>query len=109
MKQILNLLTIFLILFLFGCTAHSNLTPIGEGNIDAVVSLGGPFIPVAETKIPTPYFSAGANYGLRENINLDANLHITSLFYELAGFDFDTFILVSLSVYSISVKLNSFK
>jgi hypothetical protein len=87
-RPILNLLIFFLILFGFGCSAHSNLTPTGEGNIDAVVSLGGPFVPVAETKVPTPYLSAGANYGLTSNINLDANLHITSLFYELAGFDF---------------------
>ena len=29
--------------------------------------------------------------------------------FELARFDFETLILVSLSVYSISVKLNSFK
>ena len=32
-----------------------------------------------------------------------------TVWFELAGLDFDTFILVSLSVYSISVKLNSFK
>jgi hypothetical protein len=73
---------------LFGCSAHSNLTPVGKGNLDVAVSLGGPFIPIAETKIPTPYLSIGANYGISENMNMDANLHITSLFYQISGLDF---------------------
>lgn len=79
---------LFCIGILFGCSAHSNLTPVGKGNIDVAVSLGGPFIPIAETKIPTPYLAFGANYGISENINVDANLHITSLFYQINGLDF---------------------
>ena len=71
-----------------GCAAHTNLTPVGKGKVDAAISFGGPFIPVAETKIPTPYLSIGTNYGLTENINVDGNLHITPLFYQLSGFDF---------------------
>lgn len=71
-----------------GCSAHSNLTPVGKGNIDAAISLGGPFIPLAETKIPTPYLSIGANYGISENINVDANFHVTPLFYKMTGIDF---------------------
>ena len=72
---------------LTGCAAHSNLTPVGKGNVDVALGLGGPFIPIAETKIPTPYLSIGANYGLSENINVDANFHITSLFYQINGLD----------------------
>lgn len=82
------LIVIPFLVFIPGCGAHTNLTPVGESNLDASVSFGGPFIPVADTKIPTPYLSAGANYGLTENINVDGNLHITSLFYKIAGFDF---------------------
>lgn len=78
---------IILLSFLVGCSAHSNLTPVGKGNLDLAVSLGGPFIPIAETKIPTPYLSIGANYGLTKNINVDANFHITSLFYQINGLD----------------------
>ena len=78
---------IILISLLSGCAAHSNLTPVGKGNIDVAIGLGGPFIPIAETKIPTPYLSVGANYGLTENINVDANFHITSLFYQISGLD----------------------
>lgn len=75
---------------LSGCAAHSNLTPVGEGNVDFAVNLGGPFIPIADTKIPTPYLSIGANYGISENMNVDANFHITSLFYQISGLDFGT-------------------
>ena len=78
----------FILIISIGCSAHTNLVPIGKGNIDGSLSLGGPFIPLAETKIPTPYLSVGANYGLREKINLDANFHLTPLFYKLTGFDF---------------------
>ena len=42
---------------------------------------------------------------------VDAKVEAATLtiWFELAEFDFDTFILVSLLVFSISVKLNSFK
>ncbi len=85
---IYDLLAILFLTLIIGCAAHTNLTPVGKGNVEASISLGGPFIPVAETKIPTPYLVAGANYGMTENINLDGTLHITSLFYQIAGFDF---------------------
>ena len=89
MKNIIcDFLAVLFLTFMIGCAAHSNLTPVGEGKVDASLSLGGPFIPVVETKIPTPYLAAGANYGLTENINIDGTLHITSLFYQIAGFDF---------------------
>ena len=87
-KLIYNLILTFYLSAIFGCAAHTNLTPLGKGNVDAAVSFGGPFIPVAETKIPTPYLSMGANYGVTDQINIDGNLHITSLFYQVAGFDF---------------------
>ena len=61
---------------------------MGKGNIDANISIGGPFIPITDTKIPSPYATIGANYGMTDRINLDANLHITSLFYQVAGLDF---------------------
>jgi hypothetical protein len=62
--------------------------PLGEGNMDANVSLGGPFIPLTEPKTPAPYAVAGINYGASERLNLSGNLHITSLFYKVAGIDF---------------------
>jgi len=87
-KSSLILLQLIFFILLIGCAAHTNLEPLGKGNIDASVSFGGPFIPLAETKIPTPYLVSGVNYGLTENINIDGSLHITSLFYQIAGFDF---------------------
>ena len=70
------------------CSAHTNLEPLGKGNMESSVSLGGPFIPLADTKIPTPYLTIGTNYGFSNNINIDGNFHITSMFYQIAGLDF---------------------
>jgi hypothetical protein len=70
-----------------GCAVHKNLIPLGKGNMEADVSLGGPFIPLIEPKIPAPYASAGINYGISEKVNIEGNLHITSLFYKVAGLD----------------------
>ena len=89
MSNIIPALCFVLIAYLLvNCSAHANLEPVGKDNLEASVGLGGPFIPVAETKIPTPYLVIGTKYGLTEEINIDANLHITSLFYKLAGFNF---------------------
>ena len=87
-KFISKIIPMLFISLMISCAAHTNLAPVGKGEFVVTLSLGGPFITVAETKIPTPYLSIGTNYGLTENINVDGNLHITSLFYQLAGFDF---------------------
>ncbi len=87
-KYGLKLLAALFLFLIIGCSANTNLVPVGKDNVDASISLGGPFIPLANTKIPTPYLSVGANYGLDSNINLNANLHLTSMFYKVIGFDF---------------------
>jgi hypothetical protein len=82
-----SVIFIIIVLFTHGCAVHKSLMPLGSGNIEADISLGGPFIPLIEPKIPTPYASAGINYGLSERVNVEGNLHITSLFYKVAGIE----------------------
>ncbi len=90
LKYFFTFIKVLCFSLILGCSAHTNLEPVGKGNFESAISLGGPFIPIAETKIPTPYLSIGTNYGMSENFNVDGNLHITSIFYQVAGFDFGT-------------------
>lgn len=80
-------ISLFLIL-LIGCAAHTNLEPIGKSNLSANFSIGGPIVKAFGTRIPIPYATAGANYGLNNKFNLNGNLHLFSLPYQIFGFDF---------------------
>ncbi|MGE5498509.1 MAG: hypothetical protein ACM3Q2_10580 [Syntrophothermus sp.] len=74
-------------LYLSGCAAHTNLMPVGKGNAEVSAGLGGPFITVSDMKIPAPYITLGGLYGLKDDINLNANIHVTSFMYKVAGID----------------------
>lgn len=80
-------LTIILLL-LVGCAAQTNFEPIGKGNVNGNVSLGGPIISAFGTRIPLPYLTVGANYGISDQINIHGNLHLFSMGYKIVGFDF---------------------
>jgi len=85
-----NGLLFILILLLFSCTAHHSLQPVGRGNWSGNVGFGGPFVSAFDTYIPVPYLTAGTTVGIRENINLDGNLHLFPLAYQVAGLDIGT-------------------
>ncbi len=72
---------------LAGCAAHTALTPVGEGTTRANVSFGGPLVSAFDTRIPIPYLTAGASYGLRGDLDLHGTLHLLPLAYGLAGLD----------------------
>ncbi|MGE5681218.1 MAG: hypothetical protein ACM34K_10115 [Bacillota bacterium] len=87
MKSYCIIILLLSLLCLGGCAAHSNLFPVGKGNLKANLGAGGPFISVSDLKIPTPYLTLGADYGLSDNLNCDATVHLTSLFFKVAGLD----------------------
>ena len=79
---------LFLIsLFLAGCSAHTAIEPLGEGNIQSNISLGGPIVKAFDMNLPIPYSTAGVVYGLSEKVNISGNLHLTPLPYKLFGLD----------------------
>lgn len=88
MSKYKNIIVFVFTFLIIGCGAHTNLTPIGEGNIDANISLGGPVITINKIRTPAPYLTIGGKYGLSDVMNVDANLHVTSLFYKVAGLEF---------------------
>lgn len=74
-------------LFIAGCAATTSIEPLGEGKLRANAGFGGPIVAAFGTHIPIPYFSAGASYGLDDRLDVDGQLHLLSLAYEIAGLD----------------------
>ncbi|MDP8208780.1 MAG: hypothetical protein P9L92_19105 [Candidatus Electryonea clarkiae] len=81
------LISIILIMLYIGCAAHTNLQPVGKGEWQGNVSYGGPIIKVFGLNMPTPWPVLGSRYGLRDDLDFDANLHILPLPYGITGFD----------------------
>lgn len=75
------------VLIFFGCAAHTNLQPVGKGNSTAHFSVGGPIVKAFGTRIPIPYATVGLDKGLTDNLDVNTNLHLFSLAYQVAGFD----------------------
>jgi len=86
MKNIKLIILLSITLF-WGCAAHRYIEPVGKGNTKGYVNLGGPIVAAFDTKLPIPYLSAGADYGLYGNFDVNANLHLLPLFYEFSGLD----------------------
>jgi hypothetical protein len=69
------------------CAAYTALEPVGQGHLDANISLGGPIISAFGGKIPLPYTAMGFNYGLSRRTNLHGNFHLLPLAYKMIGLD----------------------
>jgi len=87
MKKLKIISILILLTILISCAAHTNLQPVGKNNIDANLSIGGPVIKAFGARIPVPYATAGVNYGIRDNVDLNGNLHLLSAAYKLFGCD----------------------
>jgi len=76
----------FLWCFLFsGCAVHTAFQPVGKDKLRAHFSLGGPIIKTL--KIPAPYLSAGVDYGVRDDLDLNADIHLLSIAFSITGLD----------------------
>ena len=87
MKKLEIIIVLSLLTILLSCAAHTNLEPAGKNNLNANLSVGGPIIKALGTRIPVPYATAGVNYGLRDQIDLNGNLHLLPAAYKLFGCD----------------------
>ena len=88
-KKILIFTAIALVvLFLSGCAAHSNLEPIGKGELNGNIGIGGPIIKAFDLNFPLPYATAGVDYGISDNINLNGGVHLLPMVYGIIGVDF---------------------
>lgn len=72
---------------LCSCTAYKNIEPVGNNNLKSNVDFGGPIVSAFNTKVPIPYLAVGVTYGMTENFDINANLHVLPLAYKFAGLD----------------------
>ena len=82
----------FFVLFLslaltFSCTPTRYVKPLQKKEIAVSAHLGGPFIGFAGAIIPVPFTSVGAAYGLRENVTVYSNFHVTSALFGTIQWD----------------------
>jgi len=76
-----------LVLVLFGCAAHTNLEPKGEGEFSASFGIGGPIIEAFETNMPVPYATVGGEYGITGKMDANATVHLLPFAYKVAALD----------------------
>lgn len=74
-------------LLLSGCAAHTRLEPLPAGKLSPHASVGGPVVAAFGTRVPVPYLTAGADYGLASRLSLSGNAHLLALAYGIAGLD----------------------
>jgi hypothetical protein len=86
MKFPIALIIIF-ISSIVGCGITQPIRPIEEGTTELIASLGGPIIPVGGIAFPVPYLNVGAMYGVKPNLTLYGNAHITALLFKNVGID----------------------
>lgn len=80
-----KILVLLISSLLVSCAAHTNIEPVGKGKLKANANFGGPIVTAFDLKVPIPNISVGANYGLKDNLNLNANVQLLPLFYQIAG------------------------
>ena len=85
MKKLI--LLAFLTIFI-SCSSHRSIVPLGKGNSSVSAGIGGPVVKAFDIYTPMPYITGGLSYGLTDNIDISADLHLTSLFYQIGGLDF---------------------
>lgn len=78
---------IITLILIGGCAAHTRLEPLGEGEVAANVSFGGPIVAAFDTYVPMPYLTAGASYGMSDQLDVTATMHLLSLYFAIAGLD----------------------
>lgn len=68
--------TVAALLLTTGCFAARNVRPVGEGNVSAGISVGGPVFTNLGAPIPTPLATAYARYGVTDETDIDVGLSL---------------------------------
>jgi hypothetical protein len=70
-----------------GCAQTHIVRPLGKGNGNVNMSLGGPFLTVFGATIPAPIASVGGAYGVRDDMEVAGHLDLTALAYGIVHVD----------------------
>lgn len=76
------------IILLTSCAAHNALEPVGKGRTVVRGGVGGPIVAAFGTNVPVPYAVVGIQRGVSDRVNVTADLHLTPIFYQMAGGEF---------------------
>ena len=67
-----------LLVFALACSTIHGVKPVGKGNVEVGVSLGGPIVEVYGAPIPLPLSTIGATVGVTDTVNIHAAFHPTA-------------------------------
>lgn len=87
MKHLFLFFVVYIAIIASGCGITQPVRPIEEGKTELIASLGGPVIPVGETAFPLPYLNVGLLHGIKQNLTLYGNVHVTALLFKDVGLD----------------------
>lgn len=73
--------------YFYGCSGSQPIKPISEGTSTITASFGGPIIPLDGIAIPAPYIIVGSVHGIKKNISIYGNVHITAALFKDVGID----------------------
>jgi len=69
------------------CAAPNLSRTVGRGNGEFHANLGGPFFATLGPPIPAPHISAGGRYGIADWIDLDANVGLAAMVFQVLALD----------------------
>jgi hypothetical protein len=69
------------------CSPVRQIRPLDKGESRVSLSAGGPITQVGKIYIPLPLISLGYNYGLMENLDVEAGIHVTDMLYGVLKVD----------------------
>jgi hypothetical protein len=81
------ILQVILQVILAGCGAGVPVRVLPAQAVSVQASLGGPIVPESVPTVLVPYLTAGAAYGLTDEITLHGNAHLTMTAFAVAGLD----------------------
>jgi len=61
-----------------GCGATTSVRPLGAGNADVHVSLGGPLLKTSGSTFPTPILMAGGGFGVTDQVDVSGDVDVTA-------------------------------
>jgi hypothetical protein len=82
-----SLTTVALSIMFLSCSSIRHVVPLKQGESRISVSIGGPVTKIGESFIPLPFVTAGYNYGLKYNLDIESGINITSLFFGITNID----------------------
>lgn len=87
MKSILYGSLLVVALTLFSCSSSRYIEPLEKDQFAINADFGGPLIALGGLKLPIPFTSLGAGYGITDNSTVFGNLYTTSLLYRTIQID----------------------